>query len=36
MQVVTFMSNVLEINKNDRLGEDVYSHDQLHIAGVAE
>jgi hypothetical protein len=36
MQIVTFMCNVLEINKNDRLGEDVYSYDHLYIAGIAE
>jgi hypothetical protein len=30
------MCNVLEINKSDRLGENVYSHNQVYISGVAE
>lgn len=29
------MCNVLEINMSDRLGENVYSHNQVYISGVA-
>ena len=30
------MCNVLEVNKNDRLGENVYSHYQVYISRTAE